>query len=58
MNTKQEKMDAFLDEIEAVCRKHNLSISHEDHHGSFIIEEFSEHCMEWLNAAWARFVEI
>lgn len=44
-------IDAFMDEIEAVCRKHRMSISHEDQHGAFEIVEYSQDCMEWLRAA-------
>lgn len=56
-NTQQEKeienskIDAFLTEIAAVCRKHSLSISHEDGHGAFEIEEFDEYLMAWLYRA-------
>lgn len=44
-------VDAFLAEIEAVCRKHNLSLGHEDEYGSFVVEEFSEQNVKWLNDA-------
>ncbi|MEK7214101.1 MAG: (5-formylfuran-3-yl)methyl phosphate synthase, partial [Chloroflexota bacterium] len=33
---------AFLADIEAVYRKHGMSISHEDGHGGFIIEDLDE----------------
>jgi len=41
----------FFDAIEAVCRRHNVSISHEDGHGGFIIEAFDSDNMDWLRAA-------
>lgn len=51
------EVDAFLDEIEVVCRKHGMSISHEDGHGAFIVERFHEFFVEWLrNADDARAV--
>jgi hypothetical protein len=38
----------FLDEIEKVCKKYNISISHEDGHGAFILEEYDEFNFRWL----------
>lgn len=43
-----DNMRKFLDDIHEVCKKHNLSISHEDGHGSFIIEEYDEWNIKWL----------
>jgi hypothetical protein len=48
--TQQEIID-FIKDIETVCKKHNLSISHEDGHGSFIIEEYKESNIKWLSQA-------
>lgn len=42
---------AFLDDIEAVCRKHGMSIEHQDGHGAFEIWEFNQDAIEWLRAA-------
>jgi len=36
-NFEVEDIEKFLEAIEAVCRKHGLSISHEDGHGGFQI---------------------
>lgn len=36
------EINAFLDEIAEVCRRHRMTISHEDGHGSFIIEDLYE----------------
>ena len=44
-------VEAFLDEIAAVCRKHGLSISHEDGHGNFELKPFDEHNVSWLRNA-------
>ena len=44
--------EAFMDDIEQVCRKHGVSISHEDEHGSFVLEPFSEEGMTWLRDAY------
>lgn len=53
-----EAVDAFLEEIEAVCRKHNMSIGHEDTGGSFIITTpVDEEHIGWLNEASWEVVE-
>lgn len=43
-----ESMKNFIDDIDLVCKKHNLSISHEDWQGSFLIEEYDEGNIDWL----------
>ena len=45
---KEVKTEEFFNEIESVCRKYNVSISHEDGHGSFIIELFDDRNIQWL----------
>jgi hypothetical protein len=42
------EVDAFLSEIEVVCRKHNLSISQPDDHGAFIVEKLNVNSLNWL----------
>jgi hypothetical protein len=49
---RTEKVRAFLEEIEAVCRKHGLSIGHEDHQGAFIVEPLEERNLVWLSNAF------
>jgi FAD/FMN-containing dehydrogenase len=44
-------IDEFLEEIKAVCLKYGFSISHEDGHGSFVIETFNNQLMGWLKNA-------
>lgn len=41
----------FKKEIIEICKKYNLSISHEDCHGGFIITEYNEYCTNWFNNA-------
>lgn len=41
----------FLNEIEKICKKYDLSISHEDSHGAFIIEDYDDYNIEWLKDA-------
>lgn len=38
----------FLKDIEDVCKKHNMSILHEDSQGGFEIDEFDKYNLEWL----------
>lgn len=47
VKTPQNIID-FYNEIDEVCKKYNLSISHEDGHGAFILEEYSKKNIEWL----------
>lgn len=46
-----EEMKAFIEEIDSVCKKHNLSISHEDRHGKFLIERYDKYYIDWLYEA-------
>ena len=45
------KVDAFLEEVLSVCRKHGMGIGHEDFHGGFIVEPLDDGLIEWLSAA-------
>lgn len=35
-------LNAFLRDIEAVCKRHNISIGHEDGHGCFLILDYDD----------------
>ena len=48
---ESEKVDAFLKEILEVYEKHGLSISHEDGHGAFIVEQDSQDNRKWIMEA-------
>lgn len=43
-----EEVINFLNEIDNICKKYNLSISHEDGHGAFIIERYDNYNIRWL----------
>lgn len=49
-----EKVKLFIEDIETVCKKHNMSISHEDEHGAFIIKSFNQGNIDWLKDAFDR----
>lgn len=46
---------AFFMELEHLLKKYNISISHEDAHGSFILEKFKQSNFEWLQEAIRRY---
>ena len=50
-----QEMKEFIDEIIKVMKKYNLSISHEDSHGSFIIEKYEEYNIKWLKDAMKNY---
>jgi hypothetical protein len=49
--TPTPEIDAFLEEIVAVCKKHGLSIGHEDTNGGFRIHKYDEAKVRWLREA-------
>jgi FAD/FMN-containing dehydrogenase len=48
---QSKEMENFFKEIEATCKKHGYSISHEDGHGAFEIEKYSDDNIDWLKNA-------
>ena len=44
---EQDAQD-FLSELMMICIKHQLSISHEDGHGAFLIVPYDKHYETWL----------
>jgi hypothetical protein len=46
-----KKIKEFFNDIDILCKKHNLSISHEDGHGAFIIKNYDVNNIEWLKSA-------
>lgn len=49
-----KKLKCFFKDIENVCKKHGYSISHEDGHGAFEIEKYSDDNIDWLKNANLR----
>lgn len=45
------EMDSFFNDLDIVFKRHNMSISHEDTHGAFIITEYDDDCVDWLRMA-------
>lgn len=52
-----KKEEEFLEDIKRVCQKYNRSISHEDGHGNFIIEEYNEYNIIQLGYALSRKID-
>ena len=50
------KKEIFLNDIIDIYKKHNLSISHEDIGGGFIIETFKEENVDWLKDATNKII--
>lgn len=46
-----DRMKKFIQDIDAVCMRHGLSIAHEDYYGNFIIEEYITANIDWLYEA-------
>ena len=51
-----EKQIKFMEELEALYKKYDLSIAHEDQGGGFIIEKYSDFNMEWMKEATVNWV--
>ena len=51
---QSEELEKFFKDIEVTCKKHGYSISHEDGHGAFEIEKYSDGNIEWLKNAHLR----
>lgn len=47
-NVENPRVDAFLREIVDVCKRHKMSLAHEDTQGAFIIHGLRELNLEWL----------
>lgn len=52
-----QSMKDFLEDIYFVCKKHNLSISHQDYGGAFIVEKYDEGNIDWLFGAVKNYQE-
>lgn len=53
-STRSKKVKEFVKEIIKVCKKHELSISHEDQHGGFEIEDYDDCFTGWFSQASDR----
>lgn len=49
-----EKANKFIEEFKELCKKHNLSIGHKDEYGAFIITDFDEKYIKWMEAALVK----
>jgi len=51
---RYKELKRFFKDIENVCKKHGYSISHEDEHGAFVIERYSDYNIDWLKDAFLK----
>lgn len=47
-----DQAKAFLLDLIEVYKRHGLSLAHEDSHGAFLVERYSEINAEWLLEAF------
>lgn len=47
----EERINNFIKEYKELCNKYNLSLAHEDVEGGFIIEEYKEENIKWVESA-------
>lgn len=50
-----EIMENFINEVVTIMKKYNLSISHEDSHGAFMIENYDEYNVERFRQAMKNY---
>lgn len=50
-NNRCKRVKDFIKEINQICQKHQLSISHEDQQGGFEITDYDECFTVWFSMA-------
>ena len=45
---ERRRYELFLNEYKKICIKYNITLSHEDGHGSFVFEDYDEFNIQWL----------
>ena len=53
-----DKDKEFINDLIEVYKKHNLSLSHEDTQGGFLIEDISDWNINWLMEARRKRVKV
>jgi len=53
-----ENVDLFIEDIKKVYLKHGLTISHEDEHGAFIIENYNDENIRWIDNSMVKIKEV
>ena len=48
---RERQIDSFFVELEKLYKKYNISLSHEDHHGAFELENYDEENLKWVKCA-------
>lgn len=46
-----KKLKKFFQDVQKLCKKYDISISHEDNHGAFeFLIPYNQECMEWFKS--------
>ena len=48
---RRENIQKFFKEYRNICKKYNVSLGHEDEYGGFILYEYDEEMIDWVEAA-------
>lgn len=51
----KKRTEAFLNELTELCKKHKISIAHEDGWGAFLMRDYNSVEMQWM---WNAFNEL
>ena len=51
------RVTRFIEQIKTLCRENSLWISHEDTQGAFIITEYDEENIRWLENAFDKTIK-
>ena len=48
VDIEDPKIEAFLEEMAEVCKKHGMALGHEDNHGAFIVVPYDKLNVQWM----------
>jgi len=57
-NNKSSKVKDFIEDVVLLCKKYNVSISHEDTQGAFEIRDYDEENIKWFRNAFNEVTDL